>query len=133
VKPVIIIGIIVIAIGVSSFFFFEELVGTEPIKIGVTLSETGPGSGIGIEFRDGMLMAADEINSRGGINGRNIELIIVDSESNPEKAKNDFLEIEETHEPLMYISSTSGISTVVSPLAEERKVVLMVSATAREH
>jgi len=48
-------------------------------------------SGIGIEFRDGMLMAADEINSRGGINGRNIELIIVDSESNPEKAKMIFL------------------------------------------
>ncbi len=131
-KSVIIIAIIVIAIGIGSLFFFEELVGKESIKIGVTLSETGPGSGIGIEFRDGMLMAADEINSRGGINGRNIELIIVDSESNPEKAKKDFLEIEKTHAPLMYISSTSSISTTVSPLAEEYEVVLMVAATARE-
>jgi len=127
-----IIAIIVIAIGLGSFFFFEESFGRDPIKIGVTLSETGPGSGIGIEERDGMLMAVDEINARGGINGRPIELIIVDSESNPEKAKKDFLEIEETHAPLMYISSTSSISTAVAPLAEEREVVLMIFATARE-
>jgi len=127
-----IIGIIVIAIGLGSFFFFEESVGREPIKIGVTLAETGPASGLDIEIRDGMLMAVDEINSRGGINGRPIELIFVDNETNPEKAKKDFLEIEETHAPLLYISSTSTVSTAVSPLAEEHEVVLMVSATARE-
>ncbi len=127
-----IIGIIVIAIGLGSFFFFEESSGRDPIKIGVTLSETGPGSGIGIEERDGMLMAVDEINARGGINGRPVELIIVDNESNPEKAKKDFLEIEEIHAPLMYISSLSSISTAVGPLAEEREVVLMIFATASE-
>jgi len=127
-----VVGIIVIAIAIGSFFFFEELVGREPIKIGVILSETGPGSGIGIEIRDGMLMAVDEINSRGGINERPIELIIVDNESYPEKAKIDFLEIEETHAPLMYFSSLSSISTAVAPLAEKREVVLMISATARE-
>jgi len=127
-----IIGIIVIAVGLGSFFFFEESFGIDPIKIGVILSETGPSSGIGIEERDGMIMAVDEINSRGGINGRLIELIIVDSESNPVKAKKDFLEIEETHAPLMYISSTSSVSTAVAPLAEEREVVLMIFATASE-
>ena len=127
-----IVGIIVIVIGLGTFFFFEEIVGREPIKIGVILAETGPGSGFGIENRDGMLMAADEINSRGGIDGRPIELIILDNETNPEKAKKDFLEIEETHAPLMYVSSTSSISTAVSPLAEEHEVVLMISATAKE-
>jgi len=126
-----IIGIIVIAIGLGTFFFFEESVVIQPIKIGVTLPETGPNSGFGIEGRDGLLMAVDEINSRGGINERPIELIIVDNETNPEKAKKDFLEIEETHAPLMYISSTSTITFAVSPLAEEHEVVLMaIGATA---
>jgi len=119
------IGIIVIAIGLGSFFFFEEIGGKEPIKIGVTLSETGPGTGFGTANRDGMQMAVDEINSLGGINGRPIELIITDNETNPEKAKKDFLEIEETHAPLMYISSLSTITAAVSPLAEEHEVVLM--------
>jgi len=127
-----IIGIIVLAIGLGSFFFFDESADREPIKIGVTLAETGPAGGIDIEMRDGMLMAVDEINSHGGINGRLVELIIVDNESNPEKAKKAFLEIEETHAPLFYITSLSTVSTAVSPLAEEHEVVLMIAATARE-
>ena len=95
------------------------------------LSISGLGSDIGEQVRDGMQMAADEINSRGGIDGRHIELIIEDNQSNPDEAKNKFLEIEETHAPLMHVSSLSSISTAVAPLAEENKVVLIaLSATA---
>jgi len=43
-----IVGIIVIAVGLGSFFFFEESFGREPIKIGVILSETGPSSGMNV-------------------------------------------------------------------------------------
>jgi branched-chain amino acid transport system substrate-binding protein len=126
-----IIGIIVISIGLGTFFFFEEIVSREPIKIGITLSISGSGSDIGKQVRDGMQMATDEINSRGGINGRHIELIIEDNQSNPEKAKKYFLEIEETHSPLLHITSLSSMSTAVSPLAEENEVVLIaLSATA---
>jgi len=109
-----IIGIIVIAISLGSFFFFEEIVGGETIKIGATLPITGAASNIGEQMRDGMQLAVDEINSRDGINGRLIELIIVDNETNLEKTKKDFLEIEETHTPLMYVSTTSSLSTSVS-------------------
>jgi len=122
---------IAIAISLIGIFYFVGESSQESIKIGVTLSETGPGSGIGIAVRDGMKMAVDEINSDGGINGKNIELIIVDNQSDPEKAKEAFLAIEGTHAPLMHVSSLSSISTAVSPLAEEHKVVLMaLSATA---
>ena len=114
-----IIGIVVIAISLGSFFLFEEIVSGETIKIGVTSPITGAAGNIGVQMRDGMQMAVDEINSRGGINGRAIELIIADDESNPEKAKKVFLEIEETHAPLLYISSLSSVSTAVSILAEE--------------
>ena len=89
-----IIGIIVIAIGLGSFFFFEESVGRESIKIGVTLSISGSGSYIGEQTRDGMHMAADEINSRGGIDGRHIELIIEDNQSSPDEAKKYFQNIK---------------------------------------
>ena len=126
-----IIVIIVIAIALGSFFFFEEIVSGETIKIGVPFPITGTASEIGNQMRDGMQMAVDEINSRGGINGRDIELIVVDNETNLEKIKKDFLEIEETHAPLMYVSSLSSQSTAVSPLAEENEVVLIaIGATA---
>jgi len=47
VKPVVIIGIIVIAIGIGSLFFFEEMVGGETIKIGVIFPITGAAGDIG--------------------------------------------------------------------------------------
>jgi len=126
-----IIGIIVLVIGLGSFYFFEESFGRESIKIGVTLSISGSGSDVGELMRDGMQMAADEINSRGGIDGRPIELIIEDNQSSPDKAKKYFLEIEETHAPLMHITSLSSIATAVAPLAEENEVVLIaLAATA---
>jgi branched-chain amino acid transport system substrate-binding protein len=131
VKPVIIIAIIVIAIGIGSLFFFDEMVGGETIKIGVIFPLTGPAGNIGELMRDGMQLAVDEINSRDGINGIPIELIIVDNETNIEKLKKDFLEIEKTHAPLMYISTLSSQSTAVAPLAEENEVVLIaLGATA---
>ena len=130
-KTPLIITSIVVVVALVSIFYFSGESNPESIKVGVTLTETGPGSGIGIEVRDGMQMAVDEVNSSGGINGRPIELIIVDNQNNLEKAKKDFLEIEKTHAPLMFISSLSSISNAVSPLAEEHKVVLMaLSATA---
>lgn len=128
--PLILVSIVIVIALIGVFYFAEES-NQESIKIGVTLSETGPGSELGIENRDGMLMAIDEVNSNGGINGQPLELIILDNQGNPEKAKENFLETENTHAPLLHVSSLSSISTAVSPLAEERKVVLMaLSATA---
>ena len=48
----------------------------DPIKIGVVLSTTGPAAGLGIPERNGAILAAKEINSKGGINGRPIELVV---------------------------------------------------------
>jgi len=128
-SPLIITSIVVVVALIGIFYFAEP--DQESIKIGVTLSETGVSNAIGIENRDGMLMAVDEVNSSGGINGRPIELIILDNQSSAEKAKENFLELENTHAPLMHVSSMSTISTAVSQLAEEHEVVLMaLSATA---
>jgi len=123
-------GIIIAVALIGAYFFFFE-VGGESIQIGVILSITGPGSDIGEQVRDGMQMAANEINSRGGIDGKHIELIFEDNQSSPDEAKRAFNKIEETYAPLFYITSLSSISTAVAPLAEENQVVLIaLSATA---
>jgi len=62
----------------------------ETIKIGAILSLSGPGQYSGVEVRDGMLLVVDAINSRGGINGKEIELIIEDHKTNPEERKEAF-------------------------------------------
>jgi len=122
----ILIGIsilVIVVVVASSFLIFKQ--EKETVKIGAIFSITGAASSIGEPLRDGALLAVEEVNAKGGINGRKIELIIEDSETNPEKAKEVFLEMEEKRQPLLYLSALSSVSTAVSSLAEESEVVLI--------
>ena len=58
----------------------------QPIKIGAFFALSGPGAPIGTPTRLVAEMVADQINKAGGINGRQIELVIGDTESDPAKA-----------------------------------------------
>lgn len=53
-----------------------------PIKIGVSGPFTGGSAPMGLSMRNGILLAVEEINNIGGINGRKIELIERDDQAN---------------------------------------------------
>ena len=56
------------------------------IRIGALVPLSAPGSVVGGEaMRDAMIIAADEINSNGGLLGQPVELVVVDSEGLPER------------------------------------------------
>ena len=64
----------------------SEDMSMEPIKIGALAPLSAPGAVVGGEaMREAMLIAAEELNARGGIMGRPVELIIVDTEGLPER------------------------------------------------
>ena len=57
----------------------------EPIKIGVDGPFTGGSSSMGVSMRDGVRLAADEINKAGGVLGRQIQLVERDDEAKNER------------------------------------------------
>ena len=57
----------------------------ETIKIGVSGPYTGGSFPMGISMRDGIRMAASEINAQGGVLGRRIELVERDDQAKPER------------------------------------------------
>jgi branched-chain amino acid transport system substrate-binding protein len=58
----------------------------EPIRIGAFFALSGPAANIGTPTKLVAQMAVDKINKEGGINGRPLELVIGDTESDPAKA-----------------------------------------------
>ncbi|MEW6110921.1 MAG: ABC transporter substrate-binding protein [Thermodesulfobacteriota bacterium] len=58
----------------------------EPIKIGAFYSLSGPAAAIGTPTKLVTEMVVEKINKEGGINGRPIELVLGDTESEPTKA-----------------------------------------------
>src|SRR5690242_7524330 len=60
--------------------------GAQTIKIGVNEPLTGPFAASGTYVVNGAKIAADEINAKGGVLGKTIELVIEDNKSNPTEA-----------------------------------------------
>lgn len=57
----------------------------EPIKIGVSGPFTGGSAPMGVSMRDGVRLAVNEINAKGGVLGRKIELVERDDEAKNER------------------------------------------------
>src|SRR5512135_343820 len=62
------------------------LQAVEPIKLGAFFALSGPNAPIGTPTKLVAQMVVDKINKEGGINGRPIELVVGDTESDPAKA-----------------------------------------------
>lgn len=69
----------------SAMAFSAGAFAADPIKIGVDGPFTGGSSSMGISMRDGVRLAADEINKAGGVLGRQIVLVERDDEAKNER------------------------------------------------
>ena len=64
----------------------QQGVSKDEIVLGTIQDLSGPLAGFGKQDRMGMLLAVDEINEQGGINGRKLKLLVEDSGYDPKKA-----------------------------------------------
>ena len=94
---------------------------TEPIKIGMLTDLTGftPWA---VQVRDGMALAAQEINEAGGVDGRMIELITQDSENNAEVGVDRFERLVEENVVAIGGIISSAVGAPVGAAAEQEQV-----------
>lgn len=59
----------------------------EPIAIGVSIPLTGQFAAYGRDLQESLELARDEINAAGGVQNRLLELVVMDSESDPNISK----------------------------------------------
>src|SRR5512143_534517 len=103
----------------------------ETIKVGAILAVTGPASFLGAPEARTLEMMVEEINAKGGIKGKKIELIIKDSGASPEKALSFAKQLIEEDKVLAIIGpSTSGETMKIKNVAEEGKTILLSCAAA---
>lgn len=103
----------------------------ETVKIGAIFSVTGPASFLGAPEEKTVRMLADQLNARGGVNGRKIELIVKDSGGSPEKAVSFAKQLIEEDKVLAIIGpSTSGETMQIKALCEENQMILVSCAAA---
>ncbi|MGH7043913.1 MAG: ABC transporter substrate-binding protein [Acetobacteraceae bacterium] len=93
------------------------IAASQPFRIGFLPALTGPSSSTGIAMNRGTVLAVEQLNAAGGINGRKIELIVRDTQSDPTKAVNAAAElIRSLHVDIIWGPLNSGESLATVPL-----------------
>jgi len=115
----------------SIAFLVAPALAADTIKIGAILSVTGPASNLGAPESKTLEMLVDEINARGGIIGKKVEVVVKDSGGSPEKAVSFAKQLIEEEKVFAIIGpSTSGETMAIKNVAEENKTILLSCAAA---
>lgn len=101
-------------------------IAAEPIKIGLSGPFTGGSSPMGVSMRDGVKLAAQEINSKGGILGRQIQLIERDDEAKNERGvqvTQELINKERVAAAMGFINT--GVSLAAQRFYQEAKIPVL--------
>jgi branched-chain amino acid transport system substrate-binding protein len=116
-----------LGMGVASAAFGAD------IKLGAAEALTGPAAKYGVAIKNGFTLAADEINSKGGINGNKIVLVIEDEQGKKEEAINVFKKLIFQDKVLMVFGPTlSNSAFAAGPIANAAKVVVFGTSNTAE-
>ncbi len=97
-----------------------------PIKVGIYGDLSGQTSSFGQSTKNGALMAIDEINAAGGINGRKVEWVMEDDQGQPQQASTVVTKLINQDKVVAIIGEVaSSNSLAAAPKAQEAKVPMI--------
>lgn len=104
----------------------QEPAETGPIKIGAVIDVTGPGAQLGGPQQNTLKMLAAELNKEGGIDGREVELIIEDNQSVEDAAAKAATKlIDEDEVDILLGASRTATSLAMRPIAEAAEIPMI--------
>jgi len=114
---------------IIGFLLAVPVLAAEPLRIGALFSITGPASFLGEPERNTLEMLVKEANSKGGIKGRKIELVVYDTQGDATKAVQMATKLIKNDKVSVIVGpSTTGETMAVIPVAEKEKVPLISCA-----
>jgi len=124
-KKIVLYLVLVALIALALLMIFQK----NPIKIGCAVSLSGKNAPLGIAVKDGVSLAVEEINASGGINGRELELLIKDDENDPKTARKVDAELIKEGVCVIIGHVTSAMSQAVLSLMDEKQMLLLSPIT----
>lgn len=100
------------------------------IHIGAILPLTGGAAQWGVPARNGVMLAVDQINADGGINGKKIALDLQDDQCDPTKGVSAVQNLISTNKPVAIVGAVcSSVSLAIAPILEKDKVIMISPAS----
>ena len=103
-----------------------------PIKLADVAELSGGGATVGTNWKNGIDLAIEEINAKGGILGRKLEVSHADSQSNPGVARAQVQKALDAEPYVLLGPGYSGSVKVTAPLAAEAGIAQIMGGEAAE-
>jgi branched-chain amino acid transport system substrate-binding protein len=95
----------------------------EPFRFGALMPTTGPEAGYGLDFVKTYEMAVKDINDNGGVAGRKLEMLVLDTQAKPELAINAANKLIDVDKIAVIITAWSSVVKAVAPIANRNSVL----------
>ena len=115
----------------SAFLVAAPALAQHPIRIGATMSETGPYTTQGIPAKNGYVLCEKHVNAKGGVLGREVAFLIYDDKSDGKGAAALYekLIVEDKVDAIMGPYG-SLMTEAVAPVTEKHKKVMLTPLAA---
>ena len=127
-RPTILAGALFVIASASAAFGQSS----GPIKLADVAELSGGGATVGTNWKNGIDLAIEEINAKGGILGRKIEVTHADSQSNPGVARAQVQKALDDEPYVLLGPGYSGSVKVTAPLAADAGITQIMGGEAAE-
>ncbi len=113
-------------LAITSLSLISSAFAADPIRIGVSGPLTGGSAPMGVSMRDGVKLAVAEINAKGGLLGRQIQLVERDDEAKNERGvqvAQELINKEKVVATVGYINT--GVALASQRFYQEAKIPVM--------
>jgi branched-chain amino acid transport system substrate-binding protein len=103
-------------------------------KIGVITSLTGSNAAFGQAHKNGYTIALEEINARGGLLGKKVELDYYDDQSRPDQAVQGVSKlVDADHVPIVLGAYSSESTRAIVPVVTQKQVPLIIPTAVADN
>lgn len=120
-------GLLAVTVLLSALFQCGVVLAADGIKVGVLLPLTGAQAKFGEIEKRSFEMAAEEINAKGGVNGKKLELLFEDDTGKPDVGRSGVEKlISREKVPVITGGYSSSVTAAATPVAQQFKVPFVV-------
>jgi len=114
------------AIAAAALAFAGVAAAQQPIKVGIGIAQTGTLGGGGKAALLAIQMWVEDVNAKGGLLGRKVELIAYDDQSNPALTPGIYTKLLDIDKVDLIIAPYGTVPTApIMPLVKQRDLLLM--------
>lgn len=127
------LSLTVFALSALSFLNFAKAQTSDTIKFGLSMPLSGTQALFGADQVKAAQMGVADINAKGGVNGKPLEMILIDTQADPQLGINAAKRFVSVEKLPIFLTSWSAVVKAVAPIANREKVLeLSVGANSPE-